>query len=263
MKTLAGLNFTTDWSWDHFSGEIIMSLIVMIAIIILSIVIGIVFRHQDGTKPDKNKFVMLIETFVDKLEGYLVDLMGPKWRPFTGYIMGLAMYIFFSFLVGITGLPGPLVSLTCPLSIGLCSFLLIHGTAVKANKWKYFKRYIEPMPLFLPINLLSMWAPLLSLSLRLFGNAISGFALMYVDYYYLEKLSALIFRNLASGPASIWIAPFITPWLHLYFDLFSGVIQTLVFISLTMIWVSQEDPDESVEEAQAQTSLKGPVPAKE
>jgi|LAHS01.1.fsa_nt_gb F-type H+-transporting ATPase subunit a len=259
MKILA-IDFSNSLNWNTstFSGEVIMSLIVMLLIAIFAVIIGIVFKHQDPLKPDKNVFVLLVETAVDKLEAYTVELMGPKWRPFTGYAFGLAMYIFFSFFIGITGLPGPLVSLTCPLSIGLCTFILIHATAVKANHWKYFHRYIEPIGFFLPINLLSMWAPLLSLSLRLFGNALSGFALMYIDYYFLELAATAILRvpitMPLNTPAEIWLAPFITSWLHLYFDLFSGVIQTLVFISLTMIWVSQEDPDE--EAAEESASLK-------
>ena len=116
------------------------------------------------------------------------------------------------------------------------------------NKWKYFKRYIEPIPILLPINLLSMWAPLLSLSLRLFGNALAGFTLMSIIYYALGNLSTLIFGMfIPSGWASIILPPFITPVLHLYFDVFSGVIQTLIFVMLTMIFIAQEDPEEEIE----------------
>ena len=44
----------------------------------------------------------------------------------------------------------------------------------------------------------------------------------------------------ASGPAGIFIAPFITPILHVYFDLFSGFVQTTVFILLAMIFILNE-----------------------
>ena len=39
------------------------------------------------------------------------------------------------------------------------------------------------------------------------------------------------------------IAPFITSILHAYFDLFSGFIQTTVFISLMTILTGQEVPE--------------------
>ena len=174
--------------------------------------------------------------------------MGERRRSFAGYTMGLALYILLCFFVSLIGLPGPLSYLGNTLSIALCTFALIHFTAMQNNKWKYFKRYIEPIPILLPINLLSMWAPLLSLSLRLFGNALAGFTLMSIIYYALGNLSTLIFGMfIPSGWASIILPPFITPVLHLYFDVFSGVIQTLIFVMLTMIFIAQEDPEEEIE----------------
>jgi len=243
------LDFSSALNWDNttFSGEVIVSLIVMICICIFSFVIYFVFKGKDPTKPDKNGFIAICVAGVEKLQDFTTEIMGKKYLNFSGYVLAVGMYIFFSFMFGTTGLPNPLTSLVCPLSIGLVTFVMIHLNAMKANKWKYFTRFIDPIPIFLPINLISMWAPLLSLSLRLFGNALSGYCLMTLVYFYLEKLSAAIFSFIPSGVNSIFIAPLITPWLHLYFDLFSSLIQTLVFCILTMIWVSQENPDEEEE----------------
>lgn len=249
-----------DWKgFDTYSGEMLMSFFVMIFIIILSLVVFFIFKGKDPTKPDQNKFITVCCAFVNWLEDYCEGLMGRKWRTFAGYCLCLCLYIFLCFFVGITGLPGPLTILGNTLSLGLCSFLLIHFTAAKANHWGYFKRYIDPNPVFLPINLLSMWAPLLSLSLRLFGNAVSGFAIEVIIYYFLELASDAVFGSVLAtspfpGPAGVFFAPVVMPFLHLYFDIFSGAIQAFIFISLTSLWVSQEDPDESEEE---QSSVKG------
>lgn len=246
MTTLA-LDISNMFKLD-FSGEVIMSLIVMLIICILSVIIFFVFRKKDPTKPDHG-FTMVVETAVEKIQNFVVETMGRKYEGFTGYVLTLALYIFLCFFLGITGLPNALISLQVPLSIGLCTFVMIHAVAIHKNKWKYYKRFTSPLAVFLPINLISMWAPLLSLTLRLFGNALSGYIIMSIMYYYLGALSDVIFGGfVAQGLSSIWIAPIITPWLHMYFDLFTGAIQTLVFIVLTMIWISQEDPDESVEE---------------
>lgn len=242
-----------DWSqalrFDEsiISGELIISLLILLAISIFAIVVHFKFKHADHEKPEKG-FVLVLACLVEKLESFVIDNMGRKWRPFTGYVIAVGAYIFICFIVGISGLPNPLVSLAFPLSIGLISFLMIHITAAKANKLGYFKRYIEPIPVLLPINLLSMWAPLLSLSLRLFGNALAGYCLMSIVYYFTEQLSALIFQFINSGVNQIFVSWIITPALHAYFDVFSGAIQTMVFVILTMIWVSQEDPEEEVEE---------------
>ena len=235
------------FSWEYFSGEVIMSLIVMLFICIFSFVIYFKFKEADPTKPDKG-FILVIETIVEKLENFTVELMGERRRNFSGYAMAVSMYILMCFFVSLIGFPGPLSYLGNTLSIALCTFCLIHFTAMQNNKWKYFKRYIEPIPVLLPVNLLSMWAPLLSLSLRLFGNALAGFALMSIVYYALGNLSTLIFGTfIPAGWSSIILPPFITPVLHLYFDVFSGVIQTLIFVMLTMIFISQEDPEEEIE----------------
>ena len=74
---------------------------------------------------------------------------------------------------------------------------------------------------------------------------------MALVYAALEALSADIFRTIfglvgASGiqGSDIILAPFITPILHVYFDLFSSFIQTLVFSMLTMIFIAQEQNEE-------------------
>ena len=45
------------------------------------------------------------------------------------------------------------------------------------------------------------------------------------------------------GGLPFFIAPFITPIFHMYFDLFSGFIQTTVFVLLSMLFISNEVPD--------------------
>ena len=43
--------------------------------------------------------------------------------------------------------------------------------------------------------------------------------------------------------------PIATPLLHAYFDLFSGFVQTMVFVFLTALFIAQERPEEIEEEA--------------
>ena len=83
------------FGFEYFPGEVIISLLVMIIIMILSFVIYFVFRKLDPTKPNKG-FSMIVEFGVDKLESFTVDIMGERWRKFSGYILGLALYIFFA-----------------------------------------------------------------------------------------------------------------------------------------------------------------------
>ena len=84
----------------------------------------------------------------------------------------------------------------------------------------------QPLPLLFPINLIGEIAVPISLSLRLFGNVLSGTVIMGLLYGLLYKIT--------------WGWPGI---LHVYFDLFSGCIQAYVFAMLTMVFIKDKVPD--------------------
>ena len=224
-------------------GEVISSLIVMLIIVILAIIIAIQAHFQDPLKKPKG-LLLLAEIGVKFFDNFVKELTGSALPNFGGFIMAVAVYLFIAFIFGLTGLPSPVTYMAVPLSLGLTTFLLIHLISAKFTKWGYFKRYVDPLPLFLPVNLLSMWAPLLSLTLRLFGNAIAGWALLTIVEYALRDASAALFSFIPSVWNQVFLAPIPLAVLHAYFDLFSGLIQTVVFISLTAIFIGQEIPEE-------------------
>ena len=230
--------FTTD-----IPGEIISSLIVVVIVIILAIIVGIMAHFANPLKRPKG-LLHLAEIGVNYFDNFAKDLAGPAMPNFGGFIMGVAVYLFIAFIFGLTGLPSPVTYMAVPLSLGLTTFILIHVTSIRYTKWKYFKRYIDPIPIFLPINLISMWAPLLSLTLRLFGNAIAGWALLTIVESGLTSLSQQLFAFMQTEWSGVFLAPIPLALLHAYFDLFSGLIQTVVFISLTAIFIGQEVPEE-------------------
>jgi F-type H+-transporting ATPase subunit a len=41
-----------------------------------------------------------------------------------------------------------------------------------------------------------------------------------------------------------FVAPIVAPLLHAYFDLFAGFIQTLVFVTLTVVLIGNDIPEE-------------------
>ena len=225
------------------SGEIIVALGIIFVLIVLAIIIGILAKKADPLKRPKG-LLLIAEWAVEKLDGFTEESMGPGFENFGGVLLAIIPFMFISFTIGITGLPTPMNNLAVPLSLALVTFLLIHITSVRFTKWHYFKRYVDPFPVFLPINLMSMWAPLLSMTLRMFGNAIVGWVLISLINASLESLSTLLFSFMGSGVSSIWFVPIITPVLHAYFDLFSGFVQTMVFVYLTALFIAQERPDD-------------------
>lgn len=233
------------------SAEVLSSLIVMIVVMIVAFIIGFKARHQDPLKKPKG-ILLVAEIAVNFFDNFAKELVGTALPNFGGFVMGVATYLFLTFVIGLTGLPSPGANMAIPLSLGLTTFLLVHLTSARYTKWAYFKRYIEPFPVMLPINLISMWAPLLSLTLRLFGNVIAGWTILTIVELSLRDLSAMIFNFMpvvGSGVFTgnwneIFLVPIPKAILHVYFDLFSGFIQTFVFILLTTIFVGQEVPED-------------------
>ncbi len=223
--------------------ETIICVIICLAVSIFFIVVGCIAKHADPTKRPRG-ILLLMDWAVEKIDGFALTNMGKGFENFGGILLAIICFLSLNLLIGITGLPTPMAYLPVPLSLGLFTFLMIHATSVKYTKWKYFQRFVDPFPIFLPINLLSMWAPLLSLTLRLFGNALVGWVLLTLVNWGLENVSAMIFSaTTIEGPSALLLVPIVTPVLHAYFDAFSAFVQTLVFISLTALLVAQEKPD--------------------
>ena len=216
----------------NIAGELVSSLIVILIIVILSLIVGILAAKHDPLKKPKG-LLLLAEMGVNFFDNFAHDLVGTALPNFGGFIMGVAMYLFISFIFGLTGLPSPVTYMAVPLSLGLVTFLLIHYTSARYTKWRYFKRYIDPIPIFLPINLISMWAPLLA-----------GWALLSIVEYALRDLSSTLFSFIQSEWNQVFLAPLPLAILHAYFDVFSGLIQTFVFILLTSIFIGQEIPED-------------------
>ncbi len=233
------VGFEIDWI-ANIPSEVWSSILVVLIALVVFLIVFIKARKTDPLK--KPKGIMLIaEMAVEKMDNLVIETMGKRFASFTPYAIAVGVYVFLCFIIGIMGFASPMTYFMVPFTIALCTFILIHATSVKYTKWKYFKRYIEPFPVFLPVNLLSMWAPLLSLSFRLFGNAISGWVLMQIVYSALEWVSNLVFG------LPYFVAPFIAPMLHAYFDIFSGFIQALVFLMVSMLLIAQEAPEEDEE----------------
>ena len=231
------------------SGPLISSLTIMLIVAVLAIIVGIQARHHDPMKPSKG-LLGLTEFFVDWLQGWTRNIMGREPGHWPGYFFCLFIYLFLAFIWSITGFPSVIDTLVMPLALSLVMFVLIQFTALRYQKLGYFHRYIEPIPLFLPINLVTMWTPIISTTLRMFGNCISGSVVIGLVNWALKNVSVMVFSSWASqysnpldSPAAIIFSPVIIAVLNLYFALFSGYIQTLVFASLNGVWIGNEMPE--------------------
>ena len=162
------------------------------------------------------------EIVVEMLDGVVKGGMGKSAYKFMNYIGTVFIFILICNISGLFGLRPPTADYGVTLPLGLITFVLIHF-----NKFKHqtvsgvIKGLCDPWPIWAPINIIGDIAVPISLSLRLFANVLSGTVMMALVY------------GLLSVIAIGWPAV-----LHVYFDLFSGAIQTYVFCMLTMTYIS-------------------------
>ena len=235
----------------RISGPLISSLAVMLIVLVAAIIVGIQARHHDPMKAPKG-LLGLASGFVEWIDSWGEGVMGRHPGNFSGYFLCLFCYLFLAFLWSVTGFPSVIDNLIFPLSLSLVMFVIIQFLGLRHSKWHYFHRYVEPVAFFLPVNLITMWSPIISTTLRMFGNATAGTVVIGLVNWALKNVSVMLFSGLAAGyanpldsPAAVFFAWIPIGILNLYFGLFSAYIQTLVFASLNGVWFSQELPEEN------------------
>ena len=117
----------------------------------------------------------------------------------------------------------------------------------------WLKGFTEPVAVMLPMNIVSEVANPLSMAFRHFGNVAGGSVLTTLIYGALAALSHAVFGWLPDAVLS-FIPPIfqigVPAVLSIYFDLFSGFVQALVFSLLTMIYIGGAcPPPEEIEAA--------------
>lgn len=219
------------FSYEFFGHEVWITTSHVCILIIMLLLAGFSVaanRRMKRATEVPEGFQNVLELIVEKLDGVVYGTMGKVAAPkFVNYISTIFVFILMSNISGLFGLRPPTADYGTTLALGLITFFLIHITQFKnlplKQIWTDMCSPLPPwLPLWLPINLISEIAVPISLSLRLFANVLSGTVMMALVYGLLSKV------------ALVWPAA-----LHVYFDLFSGAIQTYVFCMLTMTYISQ------------------------
>ncbi len=194
-------------------------LIVLLGIMLFAFLAGRAMKHADDVPTG---FQNVVELIVEMLDGMVDGTMGKNGVKFRNYIGSIFIFILVSNLSGLLGLRPPTADYGTTLPLGLLTFTLIFFNKIKYQKVSGFlKGLCDPWVFWAPINVIGDIAVPISISLRLFANILSGTVMMALIYGLLSKI------------AIIWPAA-----LHVYFDMFSGAIQTYVFCMLTMTYIS-------------------------
>jgi len=168
------------------------------------------------------RFQNVMEAILGGFDDLLVETMGPEGRKFFPLIATLGLYILTSNLLGLLpGFESPTANLNTTVSMAVVVFVMTHVVGIRIHGFKYVKHFMGPIwwltPIMLPIEIISHLSRPLSLSVRLFGNIMGE-----------DIVLAVV----------ILLVPFLVPLPVFVLMIFTSVIQTLVFMLLTMMYIA-------------------------
>jgi len=209
--------------------ELVFSLIIIAALSLFFIFAGKKVMAANPLEKPKG-IVLVCETGIEMIYNYMKSIMPSQFeKSYYPYFSMLFLYLIVANLSGLIGFDAPTSNFSITLAITLITFVLIQFNAwKKKGTFHYIKELVWP-----PTNILGAVSPLISLSMRLFGNILSGTILMGLVYQFTGWLSGMIL------PVN-FLGPILAPVLHAYFDVFAGCIQTLVFVTLSSILIAIE-----------------------
>ena len=180
--------------------------------------LGPVSAHSD--RP--SKLQQMMELFVEAFSGLMEDVIGPgAAKRFMPLIGALGVFIWLSNMSGLLFfLQPPTANTNTTFALAITAWVFYHLQGLKKHGFGYFKQFLGPVPflipLFIPLELISHTARVLSLGLRLFGNIFG------------EHTATNVF----------FMIPFILPFPMMALGIFGGTLQTFVFCMLTIVYIA-------------------------
>ena len=193
-----------------FNSWIVMALIVSVS--------WLATRHLSYGK-QVSKLQTALEVLVLWLQNEANETSGSRNNQYLGMALGLFSFILVAnLLTFIPWFKPPTASLSTTMALALMVFLAIPYFSIQNAGIKgYLRKFIEPIPLMLPMNVFSEFFSVFAMGLRLFGNMLSGVMFGAI-------LSAFI--------------PFIAPLTMQTLGLLTGTIQAYIFALLAVVYTS-------------------------
>ena len=182
------------------TGEVITMWLIIALLAALSIWLGKHLKERPGI------FQNIIETGIEYLDNTFTGNLGKKRaRKYFWFLGSLFIFIIFANYSGLFPgvglskyLKAPTSSLSVTAGLGLCTFFFLQGAGIQAKGLKgYFKHFVTPIFVMLPLLLLDELIKPVSLSLRLFGNIFGEETVMEKFYEILPIGAPLVMMALS------------------------------------------------------------------
>lgn len=205
------------------NNTLLFSWIVMFILIILAVLLKKSISKDTQYKDKPTNLQNFFEALINTIETQIKQISDRKIEIVFPFIATLFLYIVLSNLISlIPFVDSPTGSLSTTLALAISTFIFSIGFGIKDKGFfGYFKKYFKPIPLLLPLNVVSELSKIVSLSIRLYGNIMSSGVILII-------LSQITF--LSTG----------FPVIISLLSTISGVIQAYIFAILSMITISSD-----------------------
>ena len=206
-------------------GQVMLVLWVVFTILLLFSFLG--SRNVEQIPRGWQNFMECVLDFVtDIARNQLGESFYREWLPFIGTLF---LFIFGCNWIGAI-LPWKLIELpegelaaptndiNTTVALSLLTSLAYFYAGLSKKGLGYFKRYVQPIPLLLPINILEDFTKPLSLSFRLFGNVLA------------DELTITVLTSLV---------PLVVPLPIMALGIFAGSVQALIFSTLAAAYLAE------------------------
>lgn len=191
-------------------------------IMMLLIAIAIVVRIKlNNFKVIPKGFQNAIEIVIETFDNFATKTLGKKLSYIAPWFFTVFVFMLSSCLASVFGLRAPTADWATTFALAFATFSLMIIMGLNHRKGAYLKSYFEPHFIFFPLNLIGELAKPVSLSFRLFGNMLSGTIILTLYY----------------GLTPLFVQIGIPVFLHAFFDLLFGALQTYIFVIISLMYI--------------------------
>ena len=232
MPSIYGL-FGAHWHEPAPGQLIIPAHVVWVVILMIIVTVGVLLLRGKLSVDKPSKGQQLLEVVVEQIRALLDQVVGPYGRRYLPVVGSFAIFILIGNLMGlIPELGAPTENINVAGALGLTSFVYYISMGFRQQGLGYLKHFTAGLTgvmlytlgiLIFVVEIISNSVRPVTLSLRLFIN-------MFADHQI-----AGVFLDLVP-----WLVPIFT----IVLGVFVSFVQTFIFITLSMVYLSETVPHE-------------------
>ena len=227
--SLAAVEVGTHLYWS-FAGFTVHGQVLLVTWLVIATILAIAIAGTLKLEQIPKGLQNFVESVFEYVAGIAKDQIGEyEYRPWIPYVGTLFLFIFVANWYGalvpwkLIELPegelaAPTNDINTTISLALATSITYFYAGFKKKGLGYFKKYLQPTPVLLPINVLEDFTKPLSLSFRLFGNILA-------DEIVVSVLCLLV--------------PLFVPLPVMVLGIFASSVQALVFSTLSAAYIGE------------------------